>query len=181
MNRNICIVFLVVVLIVSVFVNVFLYYQNYNENQLKDDFDAYYTEFGNVTVQTISYNFSPPVSMYRALKIALESDGWTTASLENMTVGVSLDYRQFWSNSTVTNSSGITTMFPGSGSQLLYSITQHIDHSSSVTVGNSTSNTTYRYIWSIVVKPKSGGVYLPPPGLYWIDAATAEIIPRRPF
>jgi len=181
MNRNICIVFLVVVLIVSVFVNVFLYYQNYNENQLKDDFDAYYTEFGNVTVQSISYNFSPPVSIYRALKIALEYGGWNETSLENMTVGISLDYRQFWSNSTVTTPEGFTTMFPGWGSHLVCSITQPVDDYSAVTVGNSTSNMTYRYIWSIVVTHKSGVVGIPPPGLYWIDAATAEIIPRRPF
>ncbi|MBN2260685.1 MAG: hypothetical protein JW702_09070 [Clostridiales bacterium] len=178
MNKSLCIIVLVVALVVSVFVNVALYFQNCSDNRLKDDFDAYYNEFANVTVESISYNFSPPVSMYRALKIALEHGVWNTTSLENMTVGVYLDYRQFWSNSTV-NSSSFTTMFPGSGSHLVSSITQPVDDYSAVTVGNSTSNMTYRYIWSIVVKPKSGGVCLPPPGLYWIDAATAEIIPTR--
>ncbi|HER54469.1 MAG TPA: hypothetical protein ENO13_01045 [Candidatus Bathyarchaeota archaeon] len=181
MNKNICVIVLVVALVVSVFVNVALYFQDCSENQLKDDFDAYYCEFGNVSVQSISYNFSPPVSMYQALKIALEHGGWTTASLENMTVCVSLNYRQFWSNSTITAPEGFTTMFPFSGSCLLYSVTQPVDDYSTVTVGNSTSNTTYRYIWDVLVTDKSGAVGIPPPGLYWIDAATAEIIPRGPI
>ncbi|MDG6222895.1 MAG: hypothetical protein IAX21_04235 [Candidatus Bathyarchaeota archaeon] len=181
MNNRLCAVVLVVALVVSFFVNVVLYFQNYSANQLKDDFDAYYNEFGNVIVESISYNFSPPVSMYKALKIALEHGGWNTTSLENMTVGVYLDYRQFWSNSTVTTPEGFTTHIPGSGSHLVCSITQPVDDYSVVTVGNSTSNMTYRYIWSIVVTHKSGVVSLPPPGLYWIDAATAEIIPTRPF
>jgi hypothetical protein len=181
MNKKIFVIILAAALVVSILLNVVLYFQNYTDNQLKDDFDAYYIEFGNVTVESIRYNFSPPVSMYKALKIALESDGWITSSLENMTVCVSLNYRQFWSNSTITAPEGFTTMFPFSGSCLLYSVTQPVDDYSAVTVGNSTSNTTYRYIWDVLVTDKSGAVGIPPPGLYWIDAATAEIIPRGPI
>ncbi len=179
MNKSLCVIVLVVALVVSVFVNVALYFQNYNDNQLKDDFDAYYNEFANVTVKSISYNFSPPVSMYKALKIALEHGGWNTTSLENMTVSVSLNYRVFVVNDTMENPSGVTTLIPGSGSHLLHSITQPVDDYSAVTVGNSTSYKTYRYIWSVLVTEKSGGISLPPPGYYWIDAATAEIIPTR--
>lgn len=181
MNKIIFVIFLATALAVSTLLNVVLYFQNSSDNQLKDDFDAYYNEFANVTVKSISYNFSPPVSMYKALKIALEHGGWNTTSLENMTVSVSLNYRVFVVNDTMENPSGVTTYLPGWGSHLLYSITQPVDDYSAVTVGNSTSNKTYRYIWSVSVTQTSGGISIPPPGYYWIDAATAEIIPTRYF
>lgn len=182
MDKRICVIVLVAALVVSVFLNVALYYQNYSGNQQKDDFNAYYSEFGNVSVQSISYNFSPPVSMYRALKIALENGGWNTTSLENMTVSVSLDYFKFWNDSSIIkNPYDNTTMGPSWGSELLYSITQPVGDYSAVTVSNSTNSTTYRYIWDIVVKQNSGVIGLPPPGLYWVDAATAEIVPTGPL
>ena len=177
MNKRIAVFVLVAALFVSVFLNVALYYQNYSGNQQQKDFTAYYNEFGNVSLQSISYNFSPPISMYRALKIALESDGWNTTSLENMTVRVSLDYFKFTNDSTITkNLYDNTTLGPSSGSEFLYSVTQPVKDYSAVTVNNATYSTTYRYIWDIVVKQNTG-VTLPPPGLYWVDAATAEIIP----
>jgi hypothetical protein len=181
LNKKISVIVLAFTLVVSILLNVVLYFQNCGENQLKDDFDAYCSEFGTVTVKSISYNFSPPVSMYKALKISLEHGGWNTTSLENMTVSVSLNYRVFVVNDTMENPSGVTTLIPGSGSHFLYSITQPVDDYSAVTVGNSTSYKTYRYIWSIVVTHKSGVVGIPPPGYYWIDAETAEIIPTRPI
>ncbi len=181
MNKKIFVIILAAALVVSILLNVVLYFQNYSDNQLKDDFDAYYSEFGNVTVESISYNFSPPVSMYKALKIALEHGGWNESSLENMSVRVSLNYRVFVVNDTIENPSGVTTLIPGSGSHLLYSVTQPVDDYSAVTVGNSTTYKTYRYIWEVLITHKSGVVGIPPPGYYWIDGSTAEIIPRYPF
>jgi archaellum component FlaG (FlaF/FlaG flagellin family) len=170
MDKRILIIGLAAALVVSVFLNVALYYQNQSVNQQKADFTAYYSKFGNVPLQSISYNFSPPVSMYRALTIALENDGWDTTSLENMTVNVSLDYRKFYSYN--------TTLGSHNGSELLYSVTQPVNDYSPVTVNNTTNSTTYRYIWAIVVTENLGVIQIPPPGLYWIDAATAEIIPQ---
>lgn len=101
MNKRILVIVLIAALAVSLFLNVALYYQNYSVNQQQKDFTVYYNEFGNVSLQSISYNFSPPVSIYRALKIALDSDDWNTTSLENMTVRVSLDYFKFTNDSTI--------------------------------------------------------------------------------
>jgi hypothetical protein len=173
MDKGQLVSILAAVIAVSICLNVALYYQNYSVSQQKDDFTAYYNEFGNVSLQSISYNFSPPVSMYRALKIALENGGWNTTSLENMTVSVSLDYYEFTTEN--------TTLGPSSGSEYLYSVTQPVNNYSAVTVSNTTNSTTYRYIWNIVVKQNSGIWSIPPPGLYWVDAATAEIIPTGPL
>ncbi|MGB8779607.1 MAG: hypothetical protein WCD81_03040 [Candidatus Bathyarchaeia archaeon] len=126
------------------------------------NFSSYYDEFGNVSVVSRSYNFSPPVSMYNAIKIALESDRWNASSLSNMTVCASLEYWEFWGNSS------------SSGSELLHYVTQPANDYSPVQV----NNTTYRYIWDIVVEPSVGARSIPPPGLYWVDAATGEIVPH---
>jgi hypothetical protein len=115
--------------------------------------------------------------MYRALKVALDSDNWNTTSLENMTVRVSLDYFKFTNTSSIIKSPyDNTTLGPSWGSEFLYPVTQPVKDYSAVTVSNATNTTTYRYIWSVTVDPASG-FDIPPPGFYWVDAATAEIIP----
>jgi hypothetical protein len=183
MNKGQVVSILVAIIAVSICLNAALYYQNYSVNQQKSDFTAYYREFGNVSVQSISYNFSPPVSMYRALKIALENGGWNTTSLENMTVSISLEYCKFWNDSSIIkNPYDNTTSGPGSGFEDLYTVTHPVNGYSAVTViNNATYTTTYRYIWYIVVKQNSGIMSIPPPGLYFVDAATAEIIPTGPL
>jgi len=119
--------------------------------------------FGNVPVLGPNIDFSPPINMYRAITIALESDGWNASSLINMTVNAYLEYREIWSNST------------GSGWTLLHEVTQPTENYSPVQV----NGTTYRYIWDIVVEP-NGTMLLPPP-TYWVDAATGEIVPTPPM
>jgi hypothetical protein len=60
---------------------------------------------------------------------------------------------------------------------LLKEVTLGVDDYSSITV----NETTYRYFWDIVVTQCGGLVsIIPPPGLYHVDAATAEIIPMGP-
>jgi len=182
MDKGQLVSILAAVIAVSICLNVALYYQNYSVNQQKDDFNAFYHEFGNVSIQSISYNFSPPVSMYRALKIALENGGWNTTSLENMTVKVSLGYYEFWNSSiTIKSPYDNTTSGPSQGFGFLYSVTHPVDDYSAITVKNATYITTYKYIWTITVEPSSGGFFIPPPGLYWVDAATAEICPTGPL
>jgi hypothetical protein len=119
----------------------------------------YHDEFGNVSLLSPNLNFSPPVSMYRALTIALESDGWNTASLSNKEVSVSLEYWKFSSNPS------------SNGSEWLHSVTQPAEDYSPVQI----NGTAYRYIWDISVEPKVGKC-IPPLGLYWVDAATGEIL-----
>lgn len=86
MNKSILAVVLVIVLAISVSLNVLLYLQNQTISKPNSDLALYNKEFGNVQVLSHSYDFSPPVTMYGAIKVGLESDGWNTTSLENMTV-----------------------------------------------------------------------------------------------
>ena len=116
---------------------------------------AYYEEFNKTPTPAYNYNFSPPISMYHALLIALESGGWNATSLSDMTVRVSIEYMEF------TNSSWLK------GSQVLHDVKQPVKDYSPVQV----NGTTYRYIWDIVVE-NNVGLQMPPPGLYYVDAAT---------
>jgi cell division protein FtsB len=138
----------------------------------------YYDEFGSVSIMSRSYNFSPPVSMYTALRTALESDGWNESSLINDTVRVSLDYWEFIYSPI------------SSGIQWLHAVTQPVKDYSPVeinsTYGNSWSTTVYRYIWTIYVNENPFVNLVSvwqwhPLALYLVDAATGEIIPHGPI
>lgn len=156
-NKKLIVTILVIILAVSAFLGIFIYGQIYGTNQQTADFNAFYNEFGNVTVQSSNITFSPPVNMYHALKIALEKGSWNKTSLTNMTINISLDYFEFWTNSSF---------------QFLSVVGRSENSYSPVTV----NDTTFRYIWDISINPSSGPVF-PTPGFYWVDAATAEIIP----
>ena len=119
----------------------------------------------NVLIVSPNYNFSPPITMYQALKIALESDSWNATSLENMTVTVSLDYMEFLNSST------------GSCSELIHEVTNPAPYYSDMQVN---STTTYRYIWSVEVNRAQGFTY-PPFGYYLVDAQTGELVPHEPL
>lgn len=143
--------------------------QSLTQTQLNNDFASYYNKFGNVSLTSRSYNFSPPITMYHALRIAFESDGWNASSLSNMTVRVWLEYGSFFSNSS------------SSGGGPLQEVTQPATDYSPVYIGYT--NTAYRYIWLIQVDDSAylGVFHTPPQGLYFIDAATGEIIPHAPL
>ena len=51
---------------------------------------AYYNEFGVIPATNVNASFAPPVSMYRALQIALQTDGWNKTSLNGMRVSAYL-------------------------------------------------------------------------------------------
>jgi hypothetical protein len=147
-------------------------------SELPKDFSLYNAEFGSVSVVVPSLNFSPPVSMYYALRIALESDGWNESSLINDTVRVSLDYWEFIYSPI------------SSGIQWLHAVTQPVKDYSPVeinsTYGNSWSTTVYRYIWTIYVNENPFVNLVSvwqwhPLALYLVDAATGEIIPHGPI
>jgi hypothetical protein len=142
---------------------------------------AYYDEFNKTPTPSYNYSFSPPVSMYRALLIALESGGWNATSLKNMTINVELDYCVFLNNYSTPSGtfhfgkgSGLT---PVSGWQVLNQVT-HPPTDWSPQQCNSSIG--YRYVWTIWVQ-YPGLFMIPPPGYYLVDAATAELVPTGPL
>jgi hypothetical protein len=167
MNKSILAVVLVIVLAISVSLNVLLYLQNQTISKPNSDLALYNKEFGNVQVLSHSYDFSPPVTMYGAIKVGLESDGWNTTSLENMTVRVFFDYCEFHTNAT------------SNGFQVLHAVMPPVDNYSPF----QANNITYRYIWQIVVDKTEylGIMHTPPYGLYLVDAQTGELIPHGPL
>jgi hypothetical protein len=117
----------------------------------------FYDEFNRTPTPAYNYLFSPPVSMYHALLIALESGGWNATSLENMTISAELDFCAFSFNSF----------------RLVYRVTsQPVDWSP-----QQVNDTTYRYVWTIIVGGPGSFRSIPPPGYHWVDAATGELVP----
>lgn len=121
-------------------------------------YDLWYDEFGNVSFQSPSYNFSPPVSMYRALRIALKSGGWNASSLSDRTVSALIEYMKFWSNSSST------------GWETLHEVTEPVKDYSPVQV----NDTTYRYVWAVCVVGAPGVKTITV--CYLVDAATGEMV-----
>ena len=118
----------------------------------------YYDEFNKTPAPAYNYSFSPPISMYHALIIALGSSGWNATSLENMNISIELDYSAFLNSSDET---GFTQLYP---------VTQSVTDWAPKQV----NDTTYRYVWTIIVQSLGQLKSIPPPGLYFVDAATGE-------
>jgi len=157
------IITLEIILACSVALNVFFYahYQSVMPSLAEASFNR---EFGHPTIVSPNLSFSPPITMYQALKIALESDDWNATSLINETVTISLDYMRF------TNSSN------GQGFETLWDVTRSV---SSYADQRVNSTMTYRYIWDIDVTNNQRFFGLT--GLYYVDAQTGEIVPHPPI
>ncbi len=168
MNRAALTLGIMLVVAVSLFVGGLGFaFSTFHQNVSSPGVDevAFRREFGEVNVSSPVYSFSPPVPMYHALRMALENDGWNQTSLSNMTVYVSLGYFEFTEN-------GLS-----SGSRRICKVTQPVASYEPVFIQNGTSGTiAYRYIWDIVVTYSSGLIAIPPPGLYWVDAANSEVV-----
>jgi len=146
------------VIIIVVIFFVFFGFRTPNQQTTKDPYyAAYYNEFNKTPKLTYTYYFSPPVSMYHALLIALTTGGWNATSLKNRTIYVELDYRAFFNSSS------------GTGDDLLYPVTHSVVNWSPQQIN---STTTYRYVWAIaVIAEQTGGG-----PIYYVDAATAELV-----
>ena len=158
------VIILEVILAVSVCLNV-LFYTEMQSNMPSSNQAQFNREFGYVAIVSRNYDFSPPISMYKALRLALESDGWKNTSLQNMTVTVSLDFVQFYNFSN------------GFGNGPITEVTQPQQSYADVQVNSTTVD---RYIWDISIE-KNGVQSMPPWSLYYVDAQTGDIIPTGPL
>jgi len=135
-------------------------------NQLNGkDAAAYYNEFGVVPTTNANSSFSPPISMYQALQIALENEGWNKTSLKGMTVGAYLMNGETETNTTSYFNTGVTGPVTSSPSNY------------SDVYGNGV---IYMYIWEIIVNNATERIY-PPLGFSLIDASTGEILHNPPL
>jgi len=145
------------VIIIVVIFFVFFVFRTPTQQTTKDPYyAAYYNEFNKTPKLTYTYSFSPPVSMYRALLLALTTGGWNTISLKDRTISVMLQYSAFINSSS------------GTGFDLIHLVTHSVIDWSPQQIN---STTTYRYVWAIaVIAGQAGGP------VYYVDAATAELV-----
>ncbi len=129
--------------------------------QFNDKYEAaYYSEFGVIPNTNVNSLFSPPTSMYHALIIALEAEGWNKTSLYGLSVGAYLMNGETETNTTSwfnTGVSGPVTSPPANYSDVY---------------GNGV---IYMYIWEIDVN-NATRMSNPPLGFSLIDASTGEIL-----
>jgi hypothetical protein len=104
---------------------------------------------------------SPPVSKLQAIDIAMEHGGWNSSNLRGKVVPAGLWYMRFWAEDV----SVVVVEVP-------FEVEEPVSDYSPVVEGD----VTYRYVWHVVVE-KAGPIKgIPPPGLYYVDAATGEIV-----
>jgi hypothetical protein len=104
---------------------------------------------------------SPPVSKLQAIDITLEHGGWNSSNLRGKVITAGLWYRGFWAEDV----SVVRVELP-------HKVEEPVSDYSPVVEGD----VTYRYVWHVVVE-KAGSVRsIDPPGLYYVDAATGEIV-----
>jgi hypothetical protein len=109
----------------------------------------------------------PAISKRLATQIALDHGGWDETKLQGMEVSADLYYVRFLRDSE----------WPyGWGYQVLEPVNKTLTNYDAVTIGNS----TYRYVWIVIVR-EAEVRSIPPPGYYFIDAATGEILPTGLF
>ena len=168
---------LIALLIASVAVAVYEYNQTVNL-QKETNFlasanpqaAAYYNEFGVIPSSIVNASFTPPVSMYRALQIGLEHQGWDKASLRGKLVGADLVHLEM-----LTNTSGV---YPPFGLVAGLDLVTSPPENYSNTYGNGV---VYGYAWEITVEKASRIPGVPPLGFSLVDATTGQILPNPPF
>jgi DNA-binding HxlR family transcriptional regulator len=138
-------------------------------NGVNSDATAYYNEFGAVVpITNVNSSFAPPISMYHALLIGLNADGWNKTTLQGMTIHASLMPWQ-----TVTDSAAYNKDLKLPMNLNIRTMTNP-PASYSDTYGNGV---IYEYVWQIDIGV-SGVLQMPPPGFILIDASTGQILPN---
>ena len=167
---------LVALLIASSAIAVYEYNQTvglHNENTFfkgaNPEAIAYYNEFGAVVPNTeTNSSFAPPISMYQALIIGLQSDSWNKTFLQGFTVYINLMPWAIYANSTNwveptnLNKYGVPLNPPANYSDF------------------NENGTIFRYVWQIDIQ-KTGHIGIPPYDLILIDASTGQIVPNPPL
>jgi DNA-binding HxlR family transcriptional regulator len=132
---------------------------------------AYYNEFGVIPATNVNASFAPPVTMYRALQIALQNDGWNKTSLNGMRVSA---YLAKWQTATEpTSYFDSATWEPITIDIASRQVTTPPADYSPV----YSNGVIYRYVWQIIIQGPNG-ITIPPIGFSLVDAATGEIVPN---
>jgi DNA-binding HxlR family transcriptional regulator len=130
---------------------------------------AYYNQFGAIIpITNVNSSFAPPISMYQALLIAFENNGWNKTSLQDNVVSV---YLQYWK--TVTNVSLAYQEYPKNLSSVLNPTmvtSQPTDYSD--VYGNGL---IYQYVWAIEIQGGQPNIIDLPISIL-VDASTGQII-----
>ena len=143
---------------------------NFNGNYAASAYyneSAYYSEFGVIPSTNVNSSFTPPISMYRALQIGLDSQGWNETSLKGKSV---IAYLVNWELLT-NNTAGTYPAYAAIGS-----VGPTPPENYSNTYGNGV---VYGYCWlievwnSIEMPTADSGIL----GYSLVDATTGQILP----
>ena len=129
-------------------------------NSLDLEAMAYYSEFGIIPTTNTNSSYTPPISIYKALQIALEADGWNKTLLNGKNIDARLTTIQTATNGTFSSVSPLTNI--------------PIDYSD--VYGN---DIIYQYAWQITVSNASRPTYMR--GFSFIDASTGQLLPNPPL
>jgi DNA-binding transcriptional ArsR family regulator len=102
----------------------------------------------------------PPISRSVAIQLALYQGGWDETKLQGMEVSANLCHMRFFTDD-------------GWGYVVLEPVTENLTNYDPVTIDNS----TYRYVWIVIVEQAGFMKSIPPPGYYLVDASSGEILP----
>jgi len=121
-----------------------------------------YVELKGVYLELFDDTFSPPISKLQAIEIALKHGGWNITNLKGMLVTATLEYRMFQAPHPI-----VVKVEKLEVKEPVFDFTPVVD-----------GNTTYRYIWHVIIMKIGPIRSIPPAGFYFIDAVTGEIIPH---
>ena len=158
-------------LIISLALNVNMAWQLMKSQELYRDLSRDYDELRQ-SYDQLNETYSPskpPVSKSEAIGIALEYGGWNETTLEGMKVSAGLNYVMFHDSS-----------YWGFGFMPLHDVTGYVsDYSPKEHISSRNHYAydciTHRYVWIVVVREAGDVLSIPPPGQYYVDAATGEV------
>ncbi len=161
MNKTLTIALIAVLALSGLQVVLVLYIQHENDLLTYQE-QTFYNEFGLLPVSNFAYPFSPPISMYQALQIGLESEGWDKTSLAGMSVRADFVY------------AFTETAYLSGGTTIVRMVTTPPSNYSSTSEGLAG---TYEYAWAITVKNATNPSN-PPFGFTLVDAQAGSLLPK---
>jgi len=158
---------LVVSLGVNVFVLIELRELRLSYRELSQSYDELWQSYEKLREMLVG---QPPISKSQAIDIALEYGGWNETMIKDMKVTAGLNYVMFQN----------TSYSRGYGIMILHDVTGYVSDYSPKETCFSRNHYFYeciahRYVWIVVVQ-KKGFHTIPPPGYYYVDAATSEVL-----